>query len=209
MGKALHAKLLQELQIFKYLQIFDSCTQEISYYKGHFENEFYFTVVDTPGLDDSEGRDNEIYENLRKMLEKENMKIKGIFILLSFQNKRFGKSEKFIINKIIDLVPLKNIWNYITIIVTNTYSGNDLDSKKEGYLKNLKELFEKEFIPNSIKKYLIAGRFDDIKIIFTDFNESNPSIKEASEIKDIMIQSSKIIPLFKKIKKIEEKKLKF
>ena len=39
-------------------------------------------MIDTPGLDDSEGRDKEFYQNLRDNLQTKNLKVKGIIIVM-------------------------------------------------------------------------------------------------------------------------------
>lgn len=50
---------------------------------------------------------------------------------------RFGQSEKKIIEKIIDLVPVKNLWKYITILVTHSYykKPEKLVKKRKNLLK--------------------------------------------------------------------------
>ena len=120
-GKSTACKALTGNNNIKISSSFKSCTQNIAYYPGNF-GKFCFTVVDTPGLDDSDGRDYEIYQNLRGMLQTKQMKIKGLFIFCNFMGNRFGNSERKIIEKIINLVPIKKLWKYITIIVTHTLS---------------------------------------------------------------------------------------
>ena len=111
----------------------EGCTSKVSYYPGEFQHLFgdkYFTMIDTPGLDDSEGRDKEFYQNLRDNLQTKNLKVKGIIIVFNLQMTRFGQSEKKIIEKIIDLVPVKNLWKYITILVTHCYYKPEKLKKK-------------------------------------------------------------------------------
>ena len=144
------------------------------------------------------------------MLQKRDMKIKGIFIFLSFQIKKFGESEKSIIKKIINLIPIKDLWKYITIIITHFFSDfpDELELEKNNFKEELKIIFEKEFLPLSREKYGIFGNFNDINIVFTNFNKRNPSIGEAKEIKNIMENSSNKDPLFKCSKMIYEDNVK-
>ena len=52
-------------------------------------------MIDTPGLDDSEGRDKEFLEELRNMLQKENLKIKKylLFLILQWKDLEFLKKQ--------------------------------------------------------------------------------------------------------------------
>jgi len=138
------------------------------------------------------------------------MKIKGIFIFLSFQIKKFGESEKSIIKKIINLIPIKDLWKYITIIITHFFSDfpDELELEKNNFKEELKIIFEKEFLPLSREKYGIFGNFNDINIVFTNFNKRNPSIDEGKQIKNIMENSSNKDPLLKCSKMIYEDNVK-
>lgn len=182
----------------------NSCTSQVSYYPGTFKHILgnkFFTMIDTPGLDDSDGRDTEIYQNLRNMLQTRDLKVKGLFILFSLQSDRFGESEKNIIEKIINLVPIKDLWKYITIIVTHSYYNKPekLEKKKNEFKEDLKNLLERKYIPEAFSKYGVIGYFKDINIVFTDFDDENPSIEEAKEIKAIMENSFNKEPLFQYI----------
>ena len=142
---------------------------------------FVLLLLILQGLDDSDGRDYEIYQNLRGMLQTKQMKIKGLFIFCNFMGNRFGNSERKIIEKIINLVPIKKLWKYITIIVTHTFYQNNkaLEERKNYYKREMQQIFETEFIPQYKKKYGINGSFKDINIVFVNFDEYNPSLKEA------------------------------
>ncbi len=183
----------------------EGCTSKVSYYPGEFKHLFgdkYFTMIDTPGLDDSEGRDKEFYQNLRDNLQTKNLKVKGIIIVFNLQMTRFGQSEKKIIEKIIDLVPVKNLWKYITILVTHSYykKPEKLVKKKEEFIKDLKEIFENNYIHNSFFKYGIIGNFKDIKIAFADYDDEDPQMNEAGDLQKIMENSFKREPLFQECK---------
>lgn len=185
-----------------------SCTSEVSYYGGQLKNNsgnsYYFTMIDTPGLDDSKGRDKEIYQKLRDMFQTKNMKVKGIFIFLNFLIPRFGQSEQNIIDKIIELVPIQNFWKYITIIVTHSYSDKPkkFEAKKNEFKQDLKKLLGEKYFFKYFCKYGISGKFEDIKIVFTNFDDEEPSLEDynAMEIKAIIENSLYKEPLFKECK---------
>ncbi len=78
-----------------------------------------------------------------KILTSSNHKIKGIVLLFSFQGPRFGESHTKGLVKIVNLIPLKNFWDYITIIFTRTFSSaeDELEEEKEKKLKKFKQIF--------------------------------------------------------------------
>ena len=181
-----------------------SCTSKVSFYPGTFKHMFgnkYFNMIDTPGLDDSEGRDQQFYQELRNMLTTKDLKIKGIIIAFNLQIARFGQSEKKIIEKIIDLVPVKNLWKYITILVTHCYyKPEKLKKKKNEFISDITELFEKDYIYNSFYKYGIIGNFKDINVVFADFDDENPTIEDAENLQNILENSFQKEPLFQECK---------
>lgn len=202
-GKSTTCKAFTGNQKIKISSGKEACTSEVSYYGGTLMNShysYYFTMIDTPGLDDSKGRDQEIYQKLREMLKTKNLKVKGIFLLLNFQTQRFGQSEQDIINKIIELVPVKDFWKYITIIVTHSFCKNShkFEEKKNQYKNELNKLLTEKFFLKFFFKYGILGRFQDINLVFADFDEENPSLEDdgAYEIKRIIENSLYKDPLF-------------
>ena len=189
------------------------CQTKVSYYPGTFKGGFkcwfsntYFTMIDTPGLDDSEGRDKEFLEELRNMLQKKDLKIKKIFIDFNFTMKRFGISEKTIIKKIIDLIPIKDLWKYISIMVTNYFYSKPekLKKKRQEFIKDLEDVFYQDFFSYGLEKYGIFGNFEDMNIVFVNFDDENPTLKEGKDIQEIIENSLNKEPLFKKCKEIIE-----
>ena len=182
-----------------------SCTTKVSYYggqlKNNFGNSYYFTMIDTPGLDDSQGRDKEIYQELRNAFLTKDMKVKGIFIFFDFQTKKFGKSEQNIIDKIIELVPIKNFWKYITIIVTHCFldKPEKLEIKKNEFKRDLEKLLYDNYFFKYFSKFGIVGKFQDIKIVFTNFDDEEPSLEDYNvvEIKKIIENSLDKRPLYR------------
>ena len=73
---------------------------------------------------------------------------------MNFQDNRFGECEKKAIKKIIDLIPIDNIWNYISIIFTHCFTDrwHKLEDKKKEFLKNLKDEFKEIFEYSLISK---------------------------------------------------------
>ena len=203
-GKSTACRALTGNKGIKISSSHNSCTTEVNYYRGKISNiikNTYFTVIDTPGLDDSNGRDKAFVDQLRNMLQTKDLKIKGIFIAFNFQTKKFGESEKKILKKIIDLVPIKKVWKYISIIVTHYYYNNSqkLNEKKEEFKKDFKDLFENELLHHSFKKYGVAGKFTDINLAFVDFDDADPTFEQAKDITNIIKKNISKEPLFQKI----------
>lgn len=63
-----------------------SVTSTISSYYGKIDNSEYFCVIDTPGFSDFNGinKDKENYESIKLYLISNNLKIKGIYIIMQF-----------------------------------------------------------------------------------------------------------------------------
>lgn len=97
-----------------------------------------------------------------------------------------------------NLVPIKNLWKYITILVTHFYTSNPkkLENKKKEFIAGIKEIFENQYFPKTFSKYGIMGDFKDINLVFTDFDEDDPSIDQAKEIIKIIENSVSKEPLF-------------
>lgn len=93
----------------------------------------YFSIIDTPGLYDSDGllNDKTIKNNTKDLISKENLKIKGILFLSNFQNERFDYSEIDSLFQYNAFFPLKNFWEHIILIFTHYYGDPDGDTKEE------------------------------------------------------------------------------
>ncbi len=111
-------------------------TKISSYYciKEEINSEkFYFSIIDTPGLYDSDGVLNDIKmkDNTKDLISSENFKIKGILFLSNFQNERFDYSEIDSLFQYNAFFPLENFWRHIILIFTHYYGDPDGDTKEE------------------------------------------------------------------------------
>ena len=119
-GKSTLAKILSENQSIKIGNSLESETQESNTYDCHF-GDFKYSVIDTPGYDDSNGNDAKNYSCIKQYLTSSSHNIKGIVLLFSFQDTRFGESHRKGLEKIVNLIPLDDFWSYVTIIFTKTF----------------------------------------------------------------------------------------
>ena len=119
---------------------------------------------------------------------------------------RFGISEKTIIKKIIDLIPIKDLWKYISIVVTHYFYSKPekLEKKRQEFIKDLENVFYQDFFSYGLEKYGISRKFEDMNIVFVDFDDENPTLKEGKDIQKIIENSLNKEPLFKKCQEIIE-----
>ena len=228
-GKSLCAKNLTSNPNIIVSDEKESCTSRICGYNAYipsslFSNEFKYKVIDTPGLNDSFGRDKNIIDQIKTYFEDRTIKVKGIFIFLNFQDVRFDNAEKDIIKKIYNLVPMDNFWEYVTIIFTNYYAGKfeNLEEKRKKADKSFRDsffglmkraLFEEGIIPINTNKLRIKyidlydpDKFDDPKTRENVINENNNYL---NSLKIIFKNLSTKQPLYSKIevKIIENQKV--
>lgn len=176
----------------------DSCTYDVKGYDAYIPSsfmskEFYYKVIDTPGLCDSMGRDNNIIDKIKTYLENKSIKVKGIFIFLNFRNVRFDKAEKDIIKKIYNLVPMEHFWKYVTIVFTNYYGDKhfNLEAKRKQNTDSFRKSFE-ELINNAYaEEAIIKISTKDLRIEYIDLY--NPDkFDDDPQTKDAVIKENKI-----------------
>jgi len=195
-GKSLCAKNLTENKNIIVSRDTDSCTSQIRGYDAYvpcsfFSKELKYRVVDTPGLYDSKGRDNNIIDGIKTYLRDKNIKVKGIFIFLNFRNIRFDKAEKDIIKTIYNLVPMDNFWNYVTIIFTNYFADrfDDIDEMRRQNEKSFRESF-KELINNAYEEEAII-KIDTKKLRIEYIDLYDPDKYQDPKTKEKVIKQNK------------------
>ena len=166
----------------------DSCTVKASSYECHFQN-FNYTVIDTPGFLDTKGeqQDKLNLQYLKDYLSISVYNIKGIIIILNFQDNKFLKYHEKSLKKIIGLIPLPNFWDYVTIFFSHTYCSKkqNLEEEKKKKLIALKEKFEKLMLDAENRKGVKKINFDNIKKKFFDIDAETDK-KEDEEISDLI-----------------------
>ena len=81
-GKSTLIKILSEDTSIKIGDSRKSETKEVTNYQCTFED-FNYSLIDTPGYDDSNGNDPKNYAHIKKVLGSGKFKIKGILLLIS------------------------------------------------------------------------------------------------------------------------------
>ena len=156
-GKSTLVKILSEDSSIIISDSFESQTKEIKCYKCQ-KDDFKYIVIDTPGSVFDDSKDNgHNFKDIKKVLTSDKYKIKGIVLLYNFQETRFGYNLIKGLQKIVELVPWDNFWDYIIIIFSFYYLDDDDDDElKERKIKRFKE----EFIP-----LISASKVQNIKSI--------------------------------------------
>ena len=123
---------------------------------GKLDNGKYFCIIDTPGFSDSGGKDYENYETIKNYLIDTQSCIKGIYIICNFQEERFNNAEQKCVKAISDLFPLKNFWNYVSIIFTHYYDkGCDSRVKMKLSIQDSLKQVKENLIQDAYKRNLI------------------------------------------------------
>ena len=190
-------------QLFKVGDSFSSCTSETSAQTiCDKKNNCNLFIIDTPGFEDSEGRDNDNIEKMKNFI-KENERIKCIVIVIPFHLTRCDKSLQNSIKIIAELFPLDTFWEHV-IIVWSHYEPNKTKQKEKiekDFIKSLENLFK------DLKENQKISRPNCLKMKFIDSDpdlvgeEKLNSEKEAEElVKDIIDMK----PMYKKIEDGDE-----
>ena len=124
----------------------ESCTTETIRKISRLDNEI--GVVDTPGLQDSQGRDKIHYEQMLKII-KEMKNLNFILLVFNFTSPRFTTSIQFMIKFLCNVFP-RNFAHHVGIVFThydheyqiriNKKKKKDPREERKGFIKDIMEL---------------------------------------------------------------------
>ena len=105
----------------------ESVTKITSIYYYKLKNGNVISLVDTPGLADSERTENKNIDKMHldgitKAISDEKIHIKGILFFVNFQNKRFDVDEQEALLNDNTLFPLKNFWKCVVIVYSHFFA---------------------------------------------------------------------------------------
>ena len=200
----------------------NSVTQESTVYYYKTQNGKCISLIDTPGLSDSNSLDkiniDFIHlENITEVISKENIRLKGILFLVNFQNERFDSDEQRALLRYNELFPLRRFWKNIIIIFTHNFGDPDGDSKEE--MKAQRDIsngniFSK--IMDKVKNVSDVIEYNELKIKY--FNSYSPTKNDNQKKKNIIVRDElekelnllcETEPLFSQIEIIHAKNQKY
>ena len=120
----------------KAFKVSDDIYSETKETKGDFgingaENLF---VIDTPGINDTEGKDKEYLKQMADYVKKHNS-LHSIIIVLNFEVDRLAIYLQDMLTIFIKMFPIPNFWDHVSFVFTHYYSAMQ---KKNEAKKDLK-----------------------------------------------------------------------
>ena len=212
-GKSTLGNAILGKEIFKVNDTMQSVTREIYGCQGTDKSKNLF-VIDTPGINDSEGKDNESLKKIAKYLKRRN-DLKGIVVVLNYcLQTALQNSAKKAFKTIFRIFKSKNIYTNIIVAFTHFFSGRKPPKRNEQgeliekifriFKENYFEMFEQECPINSLPFYFLEidsiegldneSQMEINNMIATIYNREpiNPSIikvKDDYNIKDELVST--------------------
>ena len=149
-GKSTLSNYIAGEKYFEESSSHSSCTQDISCKiakKGsRYEN---VLLIDTPGILDSGGKDQENMSKIIETLKKNHADgIKGILLLINVNNVRINDAVQKSLYIYCNMFPLVNFFEHLGIVFTHTYENFD-EEDYDGIKKNAKS----DYIPSLEKTF--------------------------------------------------------
>ena len=180
------------------------------------DKNFYFCIIDTPGLFDVNGEeaDDNQKKEIIKLISKKKIKIKGLLFLANFQNERFDASEQLSLIQYNSIFPLKDFWKHLIIIFTHYYGDPDGDSKEEIQQRSKKVLSNIfSIIMNKVKNISNPINYEELNRQYINVYsrpKNDKHIKNNKKIRnDLILEIEKythLSPMFSKIQIFHFKK---
>lgn len=157
----------------------ESCTFEINGYPANENSEYKdIFMIDTPGLSDGKGRDQEIIDKITDQMKKKFCQgIKSIIIVENATIQRLSKEAQRQISIFCRMFQNKNFWQHVGIVFSfSSESWPDaqikkvIETKQKVYMKSVID-FVKNEIKEMKKDFIIPNC---IQMFFTDCGEVFP-----------------------------------
>ena len=189
---------------------------QVFYYK--MQNGKCISLIDTPGLSDSNVLENKNIdiihlENITEVISKENIRLKGILFLVNFQNERFDSDEQKALMRYNQLFPLRRFWKNLIVIFTHHFADPDGDTEnemRENRDKSNGKIFSN--IMDKVKEVSDVIDYKELRVKY--FNSYSPVKNDKQKIKNIKVRDdleidldylTKTEPLFSQIEIIHVK----
>lgn len=186
-GKSSLGNFILDSNKFEISHSIESCTTKIQ--KEEIKDGL--TIIDTPGVYDSQNRDQQNFKDALETIKKnrEDYQISLVLIVIKFQDMLFSKKTEYMIKFFCQLFPEK-LAKHICIAFTNYNKDVDYDSKQ--YKIN-------EFVPKVmglISKYTGEPINHKPKVIFVESRKRDYDSR--SQIKEV-IELAEKLPVIKRL----------
>ena len=121
-----------------------------------------FNVIDTPGLNDSNGKDQEHYENIINFIKYKN--IKAFLLVLNFQDSRLSLDIQQLIKIYCNIFNFDIISN-LGLVFTRAYDNN---KKRYLKLKEIKEIMYRDSVQELIENFFNRKLYFKLPCFFID-----------------------------------------
>ena len=169
-GKSTFINMVLGEEVAKVEKIALSVTQQSQVYYHRLENGKCISLVDTPGLSDSDITNENIdkihLKDIEKTIKEEKIHIKGILFLVNFQMERFDSSEQEALLNYNQIFPLKNFWNHLIVVFTHWFPDPNGDTVEE----------------------MIQSRNESNGIIFSKLMDKVKDVSDVINYKDLRIK---------------------
>ena len=176
---------------------YKSCTHELKHV-DLLRGEYNFHFVDTPGLDDAKGDDENI--DVLNNLKQKYPRINALLLCVDFYEIRLTKSLETAIKKFMEIFPCTNFWDHVLIIRTKAIRSPKFDTMKNnikgellnGIINNneLNTTMKNNNIniPTELNEYYVDSDFDYLE------NETK------NEYEKILDKIQDFHPIYKEVK---------
>ncbi|EDR27954.1 hypothetical protein, conserved [Entamoeba dispar SAW760] len=161
-GKSSLGNFILKKNVFMVCDGLNSVTKEGAGYFGEGDRSDVF-VIDTPGLNDTCGFDNEGIQNIIGCVKVTGLQ--GIILTMDYNSCRLSGNLKYIVKVISDAFPIKDFWKHVCIVWTKCY--NCYSQKKIEKDKILKNEIKEEMI-EFIKQTNKINKNIDIPMYYVD-----------------------------------------
>ena len=176
-----------------------SVTQNSKVYYYKMQNGKCISLIDTPGLSDSNVLENKNIdiihlENITEVISKENIRLKGILFLVNFQNERFDSDEQKALMRYNQLFPLRRFWKNLIVIFTHHFADPDGDTEnemRENRDKSNGKIFSN--IMNKVKEVSDVIDYKELRVKY--FNSYSPVKNDKQKNKNIKVRDDLEIDL--------------
>ena len=188
-GKSTLLNVLLNKEIAKVKRSSKAVTSKVAFYYYKLQkNNKMITIIDSPGLEDTnkiidKNIDNVHLDEIKNVVSQNHIQLKGILFLVNFQNERFDSSESNALINYNKIFPLPKFWEYILIIFTHYFGdpdGETVDEMKEERDSSNGEIF------SNIMKYVeeVSEVIDYSKLKTKFLNSYCPAPKDKQKIKN-------------------------